>query len=158
MNNDQKIKLLASGDYFLYAHIIDNSWYFVLDQKVRCDMKSVVVHKNDKTIADAVMANHDVRMIVQDGRVPYIEKGSKFFDNYNETTFYQLKPQKQIKQICDNPDVNAIYISNMNDLNNLPIPSDELTLKEILQDVQEKKISVDASELLIKARFKISEG
>lgn len=64
----------------------------------------------------------------------------------------------QIKQICDNPDVNALYLHSMDDLDNLPIPSDEMTLKEILQDVQDKRISVDASELLIKARFKISEG
>lgn len=48
-------------------------------------------------------------------------------------------------------------INNMDDLDNLSMPSDELTLKEILQDVQDKKISVDASELLIKARFKINE-
>ena len=39
----------------------------------------------------------------------------------------------------------------------IPIKPKELTLKEILQDVQDKQMSVYASELLIKARFKIKE-
>lgn len=83
----------------------------------------------------------------------------------------------------ENKTEEPIHISDINDLDNLSLSSDseeitgdemlsdgveainitpmelkELTLKEILQDVQDRKMSVAASELLIKARFKINEG
>lgn len=78
---------------------------------------------------------------------------------------YRRKPKEKICSNCRQPTHNCvctnyepIQISSIDDLNELATLEESLTLNDILQDIQNKQMSVHAGELLIKAKFGIKEG
>ncbi len=99
-----------------------NNW---IKQTFDADAKynQKLILKEHEEIWDAVIANPDVEVtfIGLHGRESCVD----FFNNYNhnDATYQLAKPQcdsKELKQICDNPDVNALQINSIEDLNDLP--------------------------------------
>ena len=98
----------------------------------------------------------------KDGKVYKFEKDRLynhrlFYVDINNKTVFGIANCSSVYWKEDGKCYNAYDSERLEVYDLTPIKPKELTLNEILQDVQDKQMSVHASELLIKAQFKISE-
>ena len=127
MNLDEMKKLYESepDKWVVYARMSQCNWHKTNDFSLEENYYQLI-HKRQEIIADNIIANK-----IQDLTFKYgldtIEAKYNFFEDYNHNRHYSYLLKPQIKQICDNPDVNALYINNMEDLNELEILGEDTT-------------------------------
>ena len=132
-----------------------------INTKSRVRGGAINIDNTNNNIHDSKL-EETISITDKDGKVYKFEKDRLynhrlFYVDINNKTVFGIANCSSVYWKEDGKCYNAYDSERLEVYDLTPIKPKELTLNEILQDVQDKQMSVHASELLIKAQFKISE-
>jgi len=152
----ETIKLLKDGNHVCYKQWHgsgDEKWFrhYPTDRELNGGMdrsaNHIAIYRKDEAIADAVIANPDVKVEYKHYFEDEIEydwrKADNFIQMYNKNADYRLLPKLNDETVFSDHPQNAPQTNSIEDLNELPLSSEGDHEKEL----QDKFLDIDERDL-----------